>query len=84
VTRAFVDECVVKHIEGRLSAAEASMAKCWSTDQLGRVIDECLQLHGGYGYMNETPIARAFVDARAMRIFGGANEVMKEMIARSL
>jgi acyl-CoA dehydrogenase len=84
VTRAFVDGCIVKHIEGRLTAAEASMAKWWSTDQLGRVVDECLQLHGGYGYMNETPIARAFVDARAMRVFGGANEVMKEMIARSL
>jgi len=60
------------------------MAKSWSTDQLGCVVDECLQLHGGYGYMNETPIARAFIDARVLRILAGANEVMKELIARSL
>ncbi|SPE26233.1 Acyl-CoA dehydrogenase domain protein (fragment) [Burkholderiales bacterium] len=84
VTRAFVDDCVVEHVAGRLSAAEASMAKCWATDQLGRVVDRCLQLHGGYGYMNEMPIARSFVDARVMRIYGGANEVMKELVARSL
>lgn len=84
VTRAFVDECIAKHVEGRLSASDASMAKYWASDQLGRVVDECLQLHGGYGYMNETPIARLFADARVTRIYGGANEVMKELIARAL
>jgi long-chain-acyl-CoA dehydrogenase len=84
VTRAFIDECVSTHIAGRLSAAEASMAKYWATDQLSRVVDECLQLHGGYGYMMEYPIARMYADTRVQRIFGGANEVMKELVARSL
>ena len=84
VTRAFIDECVTSHIAGRLTAAEASMAKYWATDQLSRVVDECLQLHGGYGYMMEYPIARMYADSRVQRIFGGANEVMKELVARSL
>ncbi|WP_019140958.1 acyl-CoA dehydrogenase family protein [Noviherbaspirillum massiliense] len=84
VTRAFVDECVEKHLGGNLSASEASMAKCWATDQVCRVVDECLQLHGGYGYMNEYPIARLYADVRVGRIYGGANEVMKELIARAL
>ena len=84
VTRAFVDECVTRHIEGQLTPAEASMAKYWTTDQLSRVVDECLQLHGGYGYMMEYPIARMYADTRVQRIFGGANEVMKELVARSL
>ncbi|MBA2401168.1 MAG: acyl-CoA dehydrogenase family protein [Bradyrhizobium sp.] len=84
VTRAFVDECVVKHIAGQLTPAEASMAKYWATDQLTRVIDECLQLHGGYGYMMEYAITRMYADTRVQRIYGGANEVMKELIARSL
>jgi acyl-CoA dehydrogenase len=84
VTRAFVDSCVTKHLSGELTAAEASMAKYWATDQLSKVIDECLQLHGGYGYMMEYPIAQMFADTRVQRIFGGANEVMKELVARSL
>lgn len=84
VTRAFVDECIVKLLGEGLSAAEASMAKYWATEQLSRVVDECLQLHGGYGYMMEYPIAQMYADTRVRRIFGGANEVMKELIARSL
>lgn len=84
VTRAFVDECIAKHVAGQLTAAEASMAKYWATEQLGKVVDECLQLHGGYGYMNEYPIARMYADARVSRIYGGTTEIMKELIARSL
>ncbi len=60
------------------------MAKWWASDRLGKVVDECVQLFGGYGYMNEYPIARAWSDARVQRIFGGTNEIMKEIIARSL
>lgn len=68
VTRAFVDECVAKHIEGKLTAAEASMAKYWATDQLSRIVDECLQLHGGYGYVTECPIAQLYADTRVQCI----------------
>jgi acyl-CoA dehydrogenase len=84
VTRSFVDDCIARHLRGELSATEASMAKLWCTDKLCEVVDECLQLHGGYGYMSEYPIARMYVDARVQRIYGGANEIMKEIIARSL
>jgi acyl-CoA dehydrogenase len=84
VSRAFVDECIAKHLESLLSPTDASMAKYWCSEQLCRVIDECVQLHGGYGYMLEYPIARMYVDARVQRIYGGANEVMKELVARSL
>lgn len=84
VTRAFIDECIVRHVDGKLGAADASMAKYWATEQLGKVVDECLQLHGGYGYMNEYPIARMYADARVSRIYGGTTEIMKELIARSL
>ena len=83
VSRAFVDQCIVKHTAGELSAMEASMAKYWCTDRENEVVDQCLQLHGGYGYMNEYPIARMFVDVRVQRIYGGTNEIMKEVIARS-
>ena len=69
---------------GGLDAATASMAKYWLTDLQGKVVDECLQLFGGYGYMNEYPIARMFRDARVQRIYGGTNEIMKLLIARSL
>ena len=69
---------------GRARRATASMAKYWLTDLQGKVIDECLQLHGGYGYMNEYPIARMFADARVQRIYGGTNEIMKELIGRTL
>ncbi|KKW65808.1 acyl-CoA dehydrogenase family protein [Mycolicibacterium elephantis] len=84
VARTFVDECIVKHVRGDLDPVTASMAKAWVTDMQCTVIDRCLQLFGGYGYMLEYPITRMFADSRAQRIYAGANEVMKELIARSL
>ena len=69
---------------GELSAEDAAMAKWWWTELQGRVVDRCVQLHGGYGYMLEYPIARAYADARVTRIYGGTNEIMKEIIGRSL
>ena len=84
VTRSFVNDCIIKADEGRLNAADASMAKWWATQMQNEVADECLQLFGGYGYMNEYPISQAFVDARVQKIYGGSNEIMKELIARSL
>ena len=84
VGRAFMDRCVQDLVAGRLDTATASMAKLWGTEQQGKVIDECLQLFGGYGYMNEYLIARMYVDARIQRIYGGTNEIMKEVIARAL
>ncbi|MUL44927.1 acyl-CoA dehydrogenase [Mycobacterium sp. CBMA293] len=84
VARTFVDDCVVKHLRGELNATTASMAKSWVTDMQCQVIDRCLQLFGGYGYMLEYPITRMFADSRAQRIYAGTNEVMKELIARSL
>jgi len=84
VGQAFVDKCVVAHNAGELTAEEAAMAKWWATDLQGRVVDAGLQLHGGYGYMSEYPIARAYVDARVTRIYGGTNEIMKEIIGKSL
>jgi len=84
IARTFIDRCVLALNAGELSAEDAAMAKWWCTDLQGRVMDRCLQLHGGYGYMVEYPIARAFADARVTRIYGGANEIMKEIIGRSL
>ncbi|WP_442973593.1 acyl-CoA dehydrogenase family protein [Saccharothrix sp. NRRL B-16314] len=84
VTRAFVDQCVAEHLEGKLDVPTAAMAKWWATERLCRVVDECVQLFGGYGYMTEYPIARAWADARVQKIYGGTNEIMKEIIARSL
>ena len=80
----FVDRCTELHDDGRLPVDEAAMAKYWLTDLLGEVVDTCVQLHGGYGYMTEYPIARAFVDARVQRIYGGTNEIMKEIIGRTM
>jgi alkylation response protein AidB-like acyl-CoA dehydrogenase len=80
----FCDQAVLALNRGELSAEDAAMAKWWSTELQGRVIDRCVQLHGGYGYMLEYPIARAFVDARVTRIYGGTTEIMKEIIGRSL
>lgn len=82
--RVFVEDCVRRQLAGTLDAASASMAKWWCSDMQGRVIDRCLQLHGGYGFMLEYPVARAYADARVQRIYGGANEIMKELIARAL
>jgi len=84
IARAYIDRCVQELDAGELTAEDAAMAKWWCTDLQGRVIDRCLQLHGGYGYMLEYPIARAYADARVTRIYGGSNEIMKEIIGRSL
>jgi acyl-CoA dehydrogenase len=84
IARTFIDDCIMALVEGMLSAEKAAMAKYWVTDLQNRVVDKCLQLHGGYGYMEEYPIARAWRDARVQRIYGGTNEIMKEVIGRSL
>ncbi len=84
IGRVFYNDCVSRHITGGLDTATASMAKYWMTDLQCKVVDECLQLHGGYGYMNEYPIARMYRDARVQRIYGGTNEIMKLVIARGL
>ncbi|QKW10212.1 acyl-CoA dehydrogenase family protein [Streptomyces sp. NA04227] len=84
VTRAYLDRCITEHSDGALDAVNASMAKWWSTELQKRVADRCLQLHGGYGYMTEYPVARAFTDGRIQTIYGGTTEIMKEIIGRSL
>ncbi|MFM7658983.1 MAG: acyl-CoA dehydrogenase family protein [Burkholderiaceae bacterium] len=84
VGRAFMDRCIEKLLKGELDTATASMAKLWGSEAQGRVIDTCLQLFGGYGYMNEYLVARMFTDARIQRIYGGTNEIMKEVIARAM
>lgn len=84
VARAFVDECIAEHMQGKLSVEKAAMAKYWVADTQGEVIDDCLQLHGGYGYMAEYDIAQMWADARVQRIYGGTNEIMKELIGRAL
>ncbi|MCY3996909.1 MAG: acyl-CoA dehydrogenase family protein [Rhodobacter sp.] len=83
VARAFLDQCIEEHIQGRLTAERAAMAKYWLTDTQGEVLDECVQLHGGYGYMQEYAVAEMWTDARVQRIYGGTNEIMKELISRS-
>ena len=82
--RAFVDACMVAHLKGELDAARAALAKAWVSEQQCQVMDECLQLFGGYGYMMEYPIAELYVDARVQRIYGGTNEIMKELASRSM
>jgi acyl-CoA dehydrogenase len=84
VARVFVDHCIERLLAGTLDAATSSMAKYWVTDLQCEIVDECLQLFGGYGYMNEYPIARMWKDSRVQRIYGGTNEIMKVLIARSL
>jgi acyl-CoA dehydrogenase len=84
VARAFTDRCVTEHNAGRLSTEEASMLKYWNTELCVRVVDRCVQLYGGYGYMREYPVARAYADGRAQTIFGGTTEIMKEIIGRGL
>ncbi|MFM0055161.1 acyl-CoA dehydrogenase family protein [Paraburkholderia phytofirmans] len=83
-TRCFIDRCVEDLVAGRLDTASASMAKLWGSEQQGRVVDECLQLFGGYGFMNETMVGRMYGDARIQRIYGGTSEIMKEVIARAM
>jgi acyl-CoA dehydrogenase len=84
VGRAFVDKVIAEHMSGEYLVKECSMAKLWQTEMLGRVVDKCLQLFGGYGYMLEYPITRAYMDARVQRIFAGTNEIMKVIIAKQL
>ena len=84
VAQVFLDKCTELLMVDKLDTATASMAKYWTTDLQCKVVDECVQLHGGYGYMWEYPIARAYVDARVQRIYGGTNEIMKEVISRSM
>ncbi|WP_153504361.1 acyl-CoA dehydrogenase family protein [Cumulibacter manganitolerans] len=83
-TRTMVDNCIERHLRGELDTAGASMAKFFSTDMQNKVVDRCLQLFGGYGFMWEYPIARMYADARVQKIYGGTNEIMKELVARSL
>ena len=84
IARVFVDRCLELHVNGDLDVETAAMAKLWTTDLQGKVMDECLQLHGGYGFMWEYPISRAYADARVQRIYAGTNEIMKEIISRKL
>ncbi|MCB0029278.1 MAG: acyl-CoA dehydrogenase family protein, partial [Anaerolineales bacterium] len=84
IGRTFADQCILELNAGTLTTEKASMAKYWLSELQGRVVDQCVQLHGGYGYMLEYPIAKLYVDARASRIYGGTNEIMKEIIGRSL
>ncbi len=84
VARTFVDRCIQQLVEGTLDTETAAMAKWWVTDMQQQVIDECLQLHGGYGYMNDYVVCRMFADSRVQRIYGGTNEIMKELISRSI
>jgi alkylation response protein AidB-like acyl-CoA dehydrogenase len=84
VARAFTDRAVTEHVAGRLSNEDASMLKYWDTELCNRIADRCVQLHGGYGYMREYPVARAFADGRVQTIFGGTTEIMKEIIGRGL
>jgi acyl-CoA dehydrogenase len=84
IGRVFVDNCIQQFIAGRLDAVTAAMAKYWLTDTQFRIIDECVQLHGGYGYMQEFEIARMWADSRVQRIYAGSNEIMKEVVGRSL
>lgn len=81
---AFVDQCLAKHIKGELDAAGGAMSKLWTTEMQGRVVDTCVQLHGGYGFMSEYEIAHHYTDSRVQRIYGGTSEIMKELIGRTL
>ena len=84
IMRVFLDNCIERLNAGKLDTATAAMAKYWLTERECAIIDECVQLHGGYGYMMEYPITRMWADSRVQRIYAGTNEIMKELIARSL
>ncbi|HJQ06118.1 MAG TPA: acyl-CoA dehydrogenase family protein [Nocardioides sp.] len=84
VARSFVDECIGLHLQGQLDIPTVAMAKLWCSEKAQEVADKCLQLHGGYGYMNEYPIARAWADLRISQIYGGTSEIMKEIISRTM
>jgi acyl-CoA dehydrogenase len=84
IARVFIDDCIGKRLQGTFDTTTAAMAKWWLTDTQQKVLDECVQLHGGYGYMNEYLVCRMFADSRVQRIYGGTNEIMKELISRAL
>ena len=84
IARTYVDECVRHHLRGQLTVSDAAMAKWWTTDLQNKVADACLQLHGGYGYMAEYGVSRAWLDGRVQAIYGGTNEIMKEIVGRGL
>jgi long-chain-acyl-CoA dehydrogenase len=84
VAQAFIDNCVVAHTHGELSAIDAAKAKWWSSQVQNEILDHCVQLYGGYGFMNEYRVARAWKDARVTKIWAGSNEIMKELIGRDL
>ncbi|MDQ2795735.1 MAG: acyl-CoA dehydrogenase family protein [Actinomycetota bacterium] len=84
IGRVFIDDCIAKHIRGELDVPTASMAKYWSTEKQCEIADECLQFFGGYGYMEEYPISKMYTDSRIQKIYGGTNEIMKEIISRFL
>ena len=84
IARVFVDRCITELNNKTLTVQEAAMVKWWTTELNKRIVDECLQLHGGYGYMNEYPIAKAYVDNRIQTIYGGTPEIMKQIIGRPL
>ena len=84
IARVYVDRCLEAVVAGELTAVEAAKAKWWTTELQKRVVDACVQLHGGYGYMLEYPVARAYLDARVQTIYGGTTEIMKEIIGREL
>ena len=84
IARVFIDDCLARHVAGELDAATASMAKWWTTELQKKVVDQAVQLHGGYGYMMEYPVARAYVNSRVQTIYGGTTEIQKEIIGRSL
>ena len=83
IARVFVDKCIEEQIKGTLQVDAAAAAKYWVSDLMSKVADECVQLHGGYGFMLEYPVAQAYIDTRANRIYGGTNEIMKELISRT-
>ena len=84
VARSFLDECLELHVAKQLDIPTAAMVKLWTSERAMKVVDACVQLHGGYGYMNEYPIARAWADLRISQIYAGTSEIMKEIISRSL
>jgi alkylation response protein AidB-like acyl-CoA dehydrogenase len=84
VARAFLEDCLGKHLAGELTTVDAAMIKWWTTELQNKLVDQGVQLHGGYGYMTEFPIARAFLDSRVSTIYGGTTEIQKEIIGRSL
>ena len=84
IAETYIEKAILEHNAGRFTVEDAAMAKWWTTELQKRVVDRCLQLHGGYGYMLEYPVARAYLDSRIQTIYGGTTEIMKEIVGRSL